>query len=79
MQRVIEENKQVVIFFFFQAEDGIRDYKVTGVQRVLFRSLFLLLAVLGPFLLYAEFDDTYPKNPVSVSKKDIRDHINHSL
>src|SRR5256885_1995199 len=24
--------------FFFQAEDGIRDYKVTGVQRVLFRS-----------------------------------------
>src|SRR2546426_2570349 len=25
--------------FFFQAEDGIRDYKVTGVQRVLFRSV----------------------------------------
>src|SRR5688500_3278488 len=25
-------------YFFFQAEDGIRDYKVTGVQRVLFRS-----------------------------------------
>src|SRR5215467_8554518 len=25
-------------FFFFQAEDGIRDYKVTGVQTVLFRS-----------------------------------------
>src|SRR5256885_7121320 len=22
----------LVIFFFFQAEDGIRDYKVTGVQ-----------------------------------------------
>src|SRR5256885_4333137 len=22
----------VVLFFFFQAEDGIRDYKVTGVQ-----------------------------------------------
>ena len=21
-----------IIFFFFQAEDGIRDYKVTGVQ-----------------------------------------------
>src|SRR2546426_9068959 len=29
---------QFVVFFFFQAEDGIRDYKVTGVQRVLFRS-----------------------------------------
>src|SRR5437773_4817736 len=26
-------------FFFFQAEDGIRDRDVTGVQRVLFRSL----------------------------------------
>src|SRR5699024_12016787 len=25
-------------FFFFQAEDGIRDRNVTGVQRVLFRS-----------------------------------------
>src|SRR2546426_7426097 len=25
-------------FFFFQAEDGIRDYKVTGFRRVLFRS-----------------------------------------
>src|SRR5205807_5487609 len=28
----------ILFFFFFQAEDGIRDYKVTGVQRVLFRS-----------------------------------------
>src|SRR2546430_12960334 len=27
------------IFFFFQAEDGIRDLTVTGVQTVLFRSL----------------------------------------
>src|SRR2546421_12886830 len=26
-------------FFFFQAEDGIRDLIVTGVQRVLFRSI----------------------------------------
>src|SRR5256885_11432789 len=25
-------NDEVVIVFFFQAEDGIRDYKVTGVQ-----------------------------------------------
>src|SRR5256885_10129857 len=23
---------RVIVFFFFQAEDGIRDYKVTGVQ-----------------------------------------------
>src|SRR5438067_8903977 len=27
------------LFFFFQAEDGIRDRNVTGVRRVLFRSL----------------------------------------
>src|SRR5256886_7600141 len=27
-----------LIFFFFQAEDGIRDLTVTGVRRVLFRS-----------------------------------------
>src|SRR5256885_7404812 len=26
------ESRRVEIFFFFQAEDGIRDYKVTGVQ-----------------------------------------------
>src|SRR5215204_7449460 len=26
------------VFFFFQAEDGIRDHCVTGVQTVLFRS-----------------------------------------
>src|SRR5258708_26475689 len=28
----------LLLFFFFQAEDGIRDDLVTGVQRVLFRS-----------------------------------------
>src|SRR5207253_4170248 len=27
-------------FFFFQAEDGIRDFHVTGVQTCLFRSYF---------------------------------------
>src|SRR3712207_9426242 len=29
------------LFFFFQAEDGIRDIGVTGVRRVLFRSEYL--------------------------------------
>src|SRR6266566_7358057 len=28
----IPENPALFFFFFFQAEDGIRDYKVTGVQ-----------------------------------------------
>src|SRR5690348_17605096 len=33
----------VFFFFFFQAEDGIRDGRVTGVRRVLFRSMGALL------------------------------------
>src|SRR5256885_7753124 len=28
----VEDEYMGVVFFFFQAEDGIRDYKVTGVQ-----------------------------------------------
>src|SRR5256885_6966158 len=28
----IRTHSHVLFFFFFQAEDGIRDYKVTGVQ-----------------------------------------------
>ena len=31
-QPVIDKDGVIVFFFFFQAEDGIRDYKVTGVQ-----------------------------------------------
>ena len=41
----------------------------------LFLLRFLFLVVLGPFLLYKEFDDRYPKRPESVSKKPISDHI----
>src|ERR1022692_230184 len=29
---ILQDFVGVVLFFFFQAEDGIRDYKVTGVQ-----------------------------------------------
>src|SRR5256885_4333760 len=29
---VIDARLNILFFFFFQAEDGIRDYKVTGVQ-----------------------------------------------
>src|SRR3989454_4245277 len=32
MLGVFEYTSRVLFFFFFQAEDGIRDYKVTGVQ-----------------------------------------------
>src|SRR2546421_7399830 len=34
----------VLFFFFFQAEDGIRDLIVTGFRRVLFRSSFSWVA-----------------------------------
>src|SRR5256885_5753564 len=37
-----------LFFFFFQAEDGIRDYKVTGVQTCALRSAFLAAALLLP-------------------------------
>src|SRR5256885_10072006 len=29
---MMESHSVAMVFFFFQAEDGIRDYKVTGVQ-----------------------------------------------
>src|SRR2546426_7637342 len=32
MSRLLTYYTSVLFFFFFQAEDGIRDYKVTGVQ-----------------------------------------------
>src|ERR1022692_3789487 len=40
-----------VFFFFFQAEDGIRDYKVTGVQTCALPISDHLLAVFDPALL----------------------------
>src|SRR6266511_5467920 len=36
---VFTDRSESYLFFFFQAEDGIRYFHVTGVQRVLFRSL----------------------------------------
>src|SRR5256885_5003281 len=32
MSAIVLSVAMLIIFFFFQAEDGIRDYKVTGVQ-----------------------------------------------
>ena len=48
-------------------------------QKVSLKNAFLksifakFLVVFGPLLLYGEFDDKYPENAVSVTKKDIRD------
>src|SRR2546426_7537082 len=43
----------VLLFFFFQAEDGIRDYKVTGVQTC---ALPISRVILDPFLHNASVD-----------------------
>src|SRR6266446_8074156 len=45
---IVRVHRHPLVFFFFQAEDGIRDYKVTGVQRVLFRSYRDALGVMPP-------------------------------
>src|SRR5256885_12975030 len=55
------------MIFFFQAEDGIRDYKVTGVQtcalpilsmnksrRTTLRAAFIIFGVFGAALLYGD-------------------------
>ena len=50
-------NTVFYLFFFFQAEDGIRDLIVTGVQTVLFRSLRLTLAD-----TYLPIDTAFPSS-----------------
>src|SRR5688500_13192803 len=56
-------------FFFFQAEDGIRAYKVTGVQTCALPILYpipLDLATLGvqPDVSYLWRDDPPPRYPI---------------
>ena len=53
----------VLFFFFFQAEDGIRDHCVTEFRRVLFRS-----AVLSLFLLF---------NVLRVAKGSLLSRLGH--
>src|SRR5256885_14790244 len=48
------------VFFFFQAEDGIRDYKVTGVQTCALPILYLLPEI------FAEFQRKYPQVHISI-------------
>src|SRR5256885_9230854 len=45
----------VFLFFFFQAEDGIRDYKVTGVQTCALPILIILFGVIA-YVMMDGFD-----------------------
>ena len=49
--------------------------KITFLQSI----FAAFLVVFGPFWLYEEFDDRYPKKPVSVTKKGIGDYNYQSL
>src|SRR2546430_2531719 len=68
-----------VVFFFFQAEDGIRDLTVTGVQTCalpIFRcpGTPYVLRWFGP--LWADNRETTSRSPQSFERRD-RDHIGH--
>src|SRR5256885_12110987 len=56
------------MFFFFQAEDGIRDYKVTGVQTC-------ALPILGQFL--AKRFGTGPADLSTLSSSDVIEFVRH--
>ena len=49
--------------------------KVSSKITILTSILAAFLVVLGHFWRYEEFDDRYQIKPVSVTKKDISDHI----
>src|SRR5437660_5110744 len=53
----VADLKSLIFFFFFQAEDGIRDGHVTGVQRVLFRS--------ACFEIYCDRSRSQPVTPLT--------------
>src|SRR5256885_7121283 len=72
----------VVFFFFFQAEDGIRDYKVTGVQTCalpISNVRFSRLPptepppVCGTSVVFSSSADPKPSNNVSASRSSQAD------
>src|SRR5260370_15581691 len=72
----------LVVFFFFQAEDGIRDSSVTGVQTCAlpifalfaFESLDLVAELLNEFVLLHQF----PREPFHHIHQ-LNDHLAHSF
>src|SRR6266508_5231891 len=60
---MIRERETPKVIFFFQAEDGIRDGHVTGVQTCAFRSTAYLLQT-GQGVLQAVFSTSFLVEPV---------------
>src|SRR5256885_16398137 len=63
MVRFLLNLLSLINFFFFQAEDGIRDYKVTGVQTCALPISFNTISVSGIIAM------TEGRNPVHVWKE----------
>src|SRR5256885_5801038 len=62
---LVRLSDSLLFFFFFQAEDGIRDYKVTGVQTCalpIYRDLFAYVGGMSSFLPGAQqaVDEVFP-------------------
>ena len=55
----------LIVFFFFQAEDGIRDWSVTGVQTC---ALPILQTVANQFLTMESLEHGVANSCISVSK-----------
>src|SRR3989454_2712700 len=59
----------MLVFFFFQAEDGIRDYKVTGVQTCALPILGLAFAPRSPGALASVLTFRYdPRRGIAVQR-----------
>src|SRR5689334_24229614 len=59
--------RYIVFFFFFQAEDGIRDGTVTGVQTCALPICSTFKAIRSPFLARLCFARTLYQNPSIIS------------
>src|SRR5256884_441258 len=58
--RILPRLRLIIFFFFFQAEDGIRDVAVTGVQTCALSDLFFpMTSVAGDFYDFIQVDDTH--------------------
>src|SRR5205807_4596521 len=69
--------QDVLRFFFFQAEDGIRDYKVTGVQTCALPISIMLSTTAGPARMLpcavAYLPALWPAHSVEIGRASCRE------